>query len=709
MAGIIDSLKDWGSSLNNAIISFKDLMKKISPYIFRKGNNINIAGSMVLGGANVALNISIPYAFDAAVSLLTSNDSPDDGKIAIHPLGMVALYGLAWTASQITIPAQKIIVNRMAVHSARKFGMNYLTHIMSLPLDYHLTTPFGRKMEFFKKALGMMEFVQQAFTQIIPTLIEVIVAATILSTFGSPTIGIGLVCMLSASTLYNVLAVEWINKSQQERLEADLAIAEAIFNVVENYELLSLYARTERELKQLNDGPFKNVENTFVKAMNTSDKIAAIQALIAGTGFILTAVFLGRDVQNGRISINDCVIDLIYLMQFVRTLNVFGTSVNTARASLIDIRAVFDFLEKNKLVPDPYSHVELKVSPENAKIEFNNVRFSYNDRDELFKGLSFTILPGQKVGIVGGTGAGKSTVIKLLLRFHEISSGSIKINDQDINQVGLNRLRATISLVPQMPVLLNKSLRANIVFSIPPGNQVTEDRITESVDKAGLRTFVDSLPEKMDTKMGEHGGMVSGGQRQRIAIARAVLTDTPILLLDEATSALDSETEAKIQENLDSIAEGKTTIVVTHRLNTIQNADKIIVIGDGVVLEEGSHEELLQKKSYYESLWKQQNDTKKEPNEVKLTPKHSNSKDIMNMLLEGGDSEHKAKDGIVRRKSLFDSGNAPQERLFKKHLGKMPFPLSFTDYDPLSGKLASGNADAVHGQKENSTKSMKVK
>jgi ABC-type transport system involved in Fe-S cluster assembly fused permease/ATPase subunit len=337
------------------------------------------------------------------------------------------------------------------------------------------------------------------------------------------------------------------------------------------------------------------------------------QALIVSISLVVVMILAAFEVKNGTMSLGDFVLVNTFLLQLYTPLNLVANTYRITKTALVDLENMFSLLQEPIDVKDMENAPELEVT--RAEIEFQDVTFSYeSDKAPVLRGVSFKVPGGTKLAIVGATGAGKSTISRLLFRFYDVNSGSILIDGQDISRVTQSSLRKAIGMVPQDTVLFNETIRYNIAYGKV---DATEDEIIQAAKMAQIHNFIMECPDRYETLVGERGLRLSGGERQRVGIARAILKNPPILIFDEATSALDSATEKEIQNSLAEVAKGKTTIVIAHRLSTIVDADRIIVLKDGVIVESGTHTELLMKGGEYARLWaiqSQQQQQKKSQN-----------------------------------------------------------------------------------------------
>ncbi len=638
---------------------FKRFLNKVSPYLFSRENAKEIAGSLTISILKTGSEVATPYIFTMALTSLNSGEDADIGVTRTSPLVITGLYVGMWFLTQLLTSLQKIIITPLAARTARKFSVEYLDYLLHLPLDYHLRVEEGTRMQLFNKAFrGSYEFVTPLFTQVVPTSLTVLTAIGVLSSLGSPIIGISLAAMLVVSTIYNSWTAKKVAYEQAFFSMEDIAIIGEISNVISIIDTVIMLGNTSAENANLAKG-VERLEKALARSSTVSDKLSLGQLSIVTLGFMVAMLLEGNKVINKTRTIDDFVFIAYYLLQFAAPLYSFGEAVNKMRASYADILHVFNFFTENTLVSD--GHKTLQVAPETATIVFDKVTFAYPkkphgnnnqvapnnelelkheavaDMPPVLQNFSLEIPAGQNFGIVGTSGSGKSTIANLLLRLYEVNSdsGKITINGQDIREVTAMSLRSAIGVVPQNTSLSNNSLSNNVKYAaLYLGQNISDSDVLDAIRRSGLSEY----ENRLDENVGERGLGISGGQRQRVAIARALIKKPSIFVFDEATSALDRQTETEVQKNLDAASKGVTTLTITHRLRTIVNSDKILVLDKGKICETGSHTELMNKKGIYAKLWE---DEQKSVDEAiaKSKSKPQRERDVVNLdalrLLDG--------------------------------------------------------------------------
>ena len=390
-------------------------------------------------------------------------------------------------------------------------------------------------------------------------------------------------------------------------IEADSAANTSAIDSLINYETVKYFTNEQHE-QQRYDKNIYQWQQESIKAELSLSLLNTGQGLIIGIGTTLLLILAALRVASGEFTIGDWAMVSAFMLQLFIPLNFLGTLFREIKRALIDISKMFNLLNEQQEVTDTHNTISLNQNKEQGStIVFNQVAFAYNKNRQILKDVSFQIPTGHKVAIVGSSGAGKSTLTRLLFRFYDISLGEISIGGVNIKSVSLNELRKKIGVVPQDTVLFNDTLRYNLEYG---KIGASEEEIQSAIQMANLENLVSQLPEGLDTIVGERGLKLSGGEKQRVAIARTILKNPDILILDEATSSLDSKTEKEIQNSLNQIAKNRTTLVIAHRLSTIVDADQIIVLDKGLIIERGKHQDLLDKQGVYQTLWTNQQQEK---------------------------------------------------------------------------------------------------
>jgi ATP-binding cassette subfamily B protein len=555
-----------------------------------------IAMALLVGAKSIAF--VIPWTFKKIVDALEGG-SPE--QLLIIPLGFVLLYGGLRFGSVFLGELRDAVFSRVTESAMRKVGLEVFAHLHKLELDFHLSRQTGGISRDIDRGTNGINFMMRFMVfNILPTIIELIgVMLILLIAFDVWFSAVTLVCVV-AYVVFSIKTTQWRTRFVKEANRLDSKSSTRAVDSLLNYETVKYFNNEAFEANQYNDNleawEQARVDNRLSLALLNSG-----QALIIGLGVTALMYLAAKGVAQGNMTVGDLVMVNLYLLQLFVPLNALGFIYREISRALSDIENMFGLLKRDSSVKDKADAKPITI--DKAAIEFNQVDFGYQSQRQILKQLSFSVAPGEKIAIVGPSGSGKSTIGRLLFRFYDVNSGSICIDGQDIRDTQQLSVRQSIGVVPQDTVLFNDTIWNNVAYGRPSAR--VED-IWQAIDMASLRAFVNSIPEGVETIVGERGLKVSGGEKQRIAIARVLLKNPSILLFDEATSALDSESERSILKALAKISANKTTLVIAHRLSTIVDADRILVVSEGEIVEQGSHEQLLELDGNYASLWKMQ-------------------------------------------------------------------------------------------------------
>lgn len=586
--------------------SFGKVFTRLSPLIFNKKNNTRLIFAAIITLMLIPLNLLLPFIFFEIVNLLYNGGKYSLLGIELSPVIIAVVYGVVWTTTRAIPVIRRLLVNPVvntASFDLVHLSMEHLTN--SLSHRYHVSTPYSDVNELLQKCiLGTNDYVSQLFTQVIPTSIDVLSAAIFLSIKYEWEVGACLGGIIGIYGIYNNWTATYIIDARAQMLKARFQTFTQIASIRNNFDTIHVFNNSPYELRLLRE-KLNALDFAATRTLDVPDKISLGQILVIGLGVGSITAFSVYNVLSGRYSVSNFIIISYYLLQSSLPLMNFGEGLSKIRAASVDLEKVIDFLNMPAEVVDHFPQRPINLKLSNAEIKFENVKFGYDLNTPILKGVTFTAPAGKKTGIVGISGAGKTTIAKLLYRFYDVNSGSIKINNQDIRDVSLSSLRSALGLVPQNPILFNNTLKMNVWYGAISvhGNTPDNQNIYHALEKACLTDLINSHPDGLERMLGERGLKISGGQLQRVAIARALLKDPAIFVFDEATSALDSNIEEEIQKNLDEVSKGVTTLVITHRLSTITNADWIIVLSDGTVVEEGTHMQLVERGGKYKELW----------------------------------------------------------------------------------------------------------
>ena len=572
------------------------LLKSLWPYLMIHKARVIIAMALLVSAKGVAL--VIPWVFKHIVDALDS-DTPE--QLLVIPLGFVLLYGGMRFGAVFLGELRDAVFSRVTESAMSKVGLEVFAHLHQLELDFHLGRQTGGISRDIDRGTNGINFMMRFMVfNILPTIIELIVVMLmLLFAFDVWFSAVTLVCVV-VYVVFSIKTTEWRTRFVKEANRLDSKSSTRAVDSLLNFETVKYFNNEAFETKQysanLSAWEQARVDNRLSLALLNSG-----QALIIGLGVTALMYLAAKGVAEGTMTIGDLVMVNLYLLQLFVPLNALGFIYREIRRALSDIENMFGLLKRQSTVQDKAQATVLKV--DHAAIEFEAVDFGYQKQRQILKNLSFSVAPGEKVAIVGPSGSGKSTIGRLLFRFYDVNAGTIRIDGQGVKDVQQLSLRQAIGVVPQDTVLFNDTIWNNVAYGC---TDASDEDIWNAIDMASLRTFVESIPEGVQTIVGERGLKVSGGEKQRIAIARVLLKNPSILLFDEATSALDSESENSILKALAKISSNKTTIAIAHRLSTIVDSDRILVVADGQVVEQGSHQELLALDGQYALLWKMQ-------------------------------------------------------------------------------------------------------
>jgi ABC-type transport system involved in Fe-S cluster assembly fused permease/ATPase subunit len=572
------------------------------PYLWPKGDmgaHVRlIAACAFLVAAKIA-NVYVPLVYSRAVGAL----APKSGSAAILavPIALIVAYGLLRVASSGFGELRDAVFAAVQQRTVRRVALRAFRHMHMLSLRFHLDRQTGGLSRGIERGTtGIDNVLRLAVFNIIPTLLEVAMVTGILWTlfdwrFAALT--------LFAVTLYLSFTLgltNWRVNIRRKMNESDSDAQSKAVDSLLNYETVKYFGNEAHEAERF-DQAWANYERAAVRSQVTLNLLNLGQAAIIALGLALIMLMAAREVAGGHMTVGRFVLVNTYLMQLYQPLNMLGFVYREIKQGLVDMEQMFRLLALNQEVADrPGAAV---LAPGGGDVVFEDVRFGYNENREILRGVSFHIPAGRSLAIVGPTGAGKSTLSRLLFRFYDVTGGRILIDGQDIRAVTQDSVRAAIGVVPQDTVLFNDTIRYNIAYGRIGASQTA---IEHAARLAQVHDFVMRLPEGYDTRVGERGLKLSGGEKQRVAIARTILKDPRVLVLDEATSALDSGTEQDIQTALRAVSRHRTTLTIAHRLSTVVDADEIIVMDHGAIVERGSHAALLAADGVYATMWARQ-------------------------------------------------------------------------------------------------------
>ncbi|MFQ3210385.1 MAG: ABC-type transport system involved in Fe-S cluster assembly fused permease/ATPase subunit [Colwellia sp.] len=575
-----------------------NIIKDIFPYLIEYKKRVLFAvGFMIL--AKVA-SVGLPFILKYIVDSIDTSQF-DQASLLVVPIGLVLAYGLVRLSNVVFGEIRDVLFGRVTERSIRRISLNVFKHLHKLDLEYHLDRRTGGLARDIERGASGINFLMRFMVfNIIPTLLEItMVIGVLLYNYSIGFVGISLIAIASYIT-FSVKTTDWRVKFIREANKADSSSNNHAIDSLLNYETTKYFSNEDFEANRYD----KDLETWEIAKRKNRLSLFALnsgQAFIIAIAITSMMMLAAYKVTEGEMTLGDFVLINAFIMQIFLPLNFLGFVYREIKGSLANIEQLFSLMSIKPKVADSDDAEALNIT--SGRIDFNNISFSYNEKRKIINNINFSVNPGEKVAIVGPSGHGKSTLMKLLFRFYDVNDGSISIDGQDIKKLTLTSLRRAIGVVPQDTVLFNESIFENIRYGNP---LASDDEVYKAIKLAHLDEFIKLLPEGVKTVVGERGLKLSGGEKQRVAIARTIIKNPPILIFDEATSSLDSHSEQAILAAFRNISKNSTSLVIAHRLSTIVDADRIIFIDKGAVAEEGSHSMLLEKNGLYAALWEAQ-------------------------------------------------------------------------------------------------------
>ncbi len=571
------------------------VIKSLVPYLLEFPARVFVALSFLVL-AKVA-NVIVPYV----LKLIVDGLSDPTAALLSLPLALLIAYGLLRFSTTFFGELRDAIFSRVAERGMRRIGLKVFSHLHSLDVNFHLSRKTGGLSRDIERGTSGIAFLLRFMLfNILPTFLELaLICAILLYNFSAWYVVITLVAVVSYIG-FSVLVTEWRLRFVREMNQMDNKSNTRAIDSLLNYETVKYFGNEEYE-SQLYDEQLENWEEARLANRYSLFALNSGQAVIIALSMTAMMILAAQEVVNGDMTVGDLVMVNAYMIQLFVPLNFLGFVYREIKNSLANIEQMFRLLDTEGSVADADHAGELQLT--GGEVEFRDVHFGYRSDREILHGVSFRIPAGSKLAIVGPSGSGKSTIGRLLFRFYDTWQGQVLVDGQDISQLTQASLRAQIGVVPQDTVLFNDSIRYNIAYG---KTGASEEEIRQAARMANLEHFIEQLPDGYDTLVGERGLKLSGGEKQRIAIARTLLKKPAIMIFDEATSSLDSTAERAILGALQKAAENHTTLAIAHRLSTVVDADQILVLDGGDIVERGSHRELLQAGGLYAELWQNQ-------------------------------------------------------------------------------------------------------
>ncbi len=578
-------------------------LRTLASYLWQPGT-AEMKSRVVAALACLALaklaNVYVPVLYKEAVDLLAG----ETGAVIALPLGLLIAYGITRVMTIAFAELRDAIFAKVGQRAIRTVALKTFRHLHALALRFHLERQTGglsRAIERGTKAIDL--FLNFMLFNILPTLLEIALVCGILWSLFDFWFGFVTFVTVGSYIFFTVLVTEWRIKFRRQMNETDQQANTRAIDSLINYETVKYFGNEEHEAKRF-DSALARYEHAAVLSKTSLSALNVGQAAIIGGGLTLMMVMAGNGVVDGELTIGDFVLVNTYLIQLFQPLNFLGYAYRELKQALIDMEAMFNLLEINQEVADADDAPALDNGP--GAVRFEDVSFAYDERRPILHNISFDISAGRKLAVVGPSGAGKSTLARLLFRFYDVTGGAIRIDGQNIRNVRQDSVRAAIGIVPQDTVLFNDTIYYNIAYGRPGASPA---EIEEAARLASIHDFIMGLPDGYESMVGERGLKLSGGEKQRVAIARTILKQPRILLFDEATSALDTHTEREIQAALRKVSANRTTLVIAHRLSTVVDADEIVVLDAGRIVERGTHPALLASDGVYAAMWRRQQES----------------------------------------------------------------------------------------------------
>ncbi|MEO1330403.1 MAG: ABC transporter ATP-binding protein/permease [Pseudomonadota bacterium] len=609
-----------------------EIVRRVSPYLWPRGETeiqVRVVLAMLLLLSAKIATVVTPFFFKAAVDALGqggiqggiqagiqggvqggleagAGQGAADGDLAgalltWAPLALVLGYGFARLSSVLFQQLRDVAFAKVGQQALRRLAIRAFVHIHALSLRYHLERRTGALSRIVERGVKAIEFVLRFLLfSIFPLLLELAMVAAILFWLFDVRFLLVVLVTIAAYIAFTFAITEWRVKIRRIMNDRDQEAHQRAVDSLLNYETVKYFAAEARETERY-DGAMQAYEQAAIKTQLTLALLNGGQALIITAGLIALMAMAAEGVVAGTMTVGDFVMVNAYMIQIMLPLNFLGTVYRELRQALIDMTEMFGLMERPAEIRDKPGAPALRVSA--GRVSFERVDFAYNPDRQILRDVSFDLAGGQTLALVGATGSGKSTIARLLFRFYDVTGGAVRIDGQDLRDVRQTSLRAQIGVVPQDTVLFNDTIGYNIAYASP---EATMAEVRRAAEAARIDAFIASLPQGYDTLVGERGLKLSGGEKQRVAIARTILKNPPILVLDEATSALDTGTEREIQASLRALGRDRTVIAIAHRLSTVVDADQILVLDAGAVVERGTHAALLAEDGRYAQMWRRQ-------------------------------------------------------------------------------------------------------
>ncbi len=592
-------------------------IRRVLPYLWPDGQawvkrRVVLAMLALVVGKIIA--VFTPFLYKAAVDSLAGEQRGDGWLLLYGAVGLTVAYGGARLGAVLFNELRDAIFVRVGQRALRRLALETFTHIHQLSMRYHITRRTGGLSRIIERGVKGVDFLLRFMLfSIGPLILELAMVSVIFAVVFGWQYSAVVVVTITLYVVFTFRVTEWRVKLRREMNDQDTDANQKAVDSLLNFETVKYFGAEAREAGRY-DRAMQGYETAAVKTGQSLSFLNGGQAVIITTGLVLVMAMAAMGVQAGDLTVGDFVMVNAYMIQITLPLGFLGTVYREIRQALVDMGEMFRLLGHPAEVQDRPGAPALRVT--GGAVEFDGVSFGYAPERPILKDITLRVAPGETVALVGPSGSGKSTVLRLLFRFYDVTGGAVRIDRQDVRDVTQESVHAVIGVVPQDTVLFNDTVYYNIAYGNPDASRA---EVEAAARAARIHDFIAGLPDGYDTAVGERGLKLSGGEKQRVGIARTLLKNPPILLLDEATSALDTQTERDIQDSLRAMGQGRTVITIAHRLSTVVDADRIVVLEEGRIVEEGRHEDLVLRGGRYAAMWERQSDEVSVVPELKAT------------------------------------------------------------------------------------------